>query len=271
MDIYRNQTTLITGASSGIGEAFAHELARRGSHLILVARTESKLKKMAAELSKKYSVRCEVIPADLIQAGAAKMVYQETQKRGLPVDFLINNAGFGTYGPFDTLDPGRDHDEVMLNVTSVVDLTHQFLPDMVRRKSGGIINVASTAAFQPLPYMAVYGATKAFVVSFSEALWAEYRNQGVRVMALCPGATETPFFDVVGASEPAVGIKETPEKVVRVGLKAFEQGRCFVVSGMANYLLSLTSRFTPRSLTALIAQQFLKPKRRATKTASTRA
>lgn len=267
---YRHQTVLITGASSGIGEMFARELAHRGANLILVARTKSKLDQLAAQLSRQHQVRCEVVAADLSRPGAAEALFRSTTQLGLQVDILINNAGFGTYGAFDTLDPQRDHQEITLNVTALVDLTHQFLPGMVARGTGGVINVASTAAFQPLPYMAVYGATKAFVLSFSEALWAEYRSKGVRVLALCPGATETPFFDVVGASEPAVGIKEKPEKVVLVGLKAFAQGRSFVVSGMANYLLSLTSRFTPRGLTALIAKQFLKPRTASGKMASAR-
>lgn len=156
-----------------------------------------------------------VVPADLCREGVAQEVYQRTQGLGVAVDLLVNNAGFGTYGGFDTLALEREHEEIMLNVTALVGLTHAFVPAMTERKAGGVINVASIAAFQPLPYHAVYGASKAFVLSFSLALWAEYRTRGVRVVALCPGPTATNFFTVLEAPEmPVMGSMHTPEAVV---------------------------------------------------------
>lgn len=260
MFTYRGKTALVTGASSGIGETFARMLAQRGTDLILVARSEDKLNTLAYELAQQHNVKTHVIVADLSQEGAAQTVWAQTQERGLHVDILINNAGFATYGPFETLNNERDHQEVMLNVTAVVDLTHAFLPAMLQRGGGAVINVASTAGFQPLPYMAVYGATKAFVVSFSEALWAEYRTRGVRVLALCPGATDTPFFDVVGTDDGAVGQKLSPEYVVKVGLDALDAGKSYVISGTQHYLLAQVPRFVPRSLAARIVARLARPR-----------
>ncbi len=205
MFAYRGKTALVTGASAGIGAEFARALAARGSDVILVARSQERLRALADELARDFGVRAEVIAADLTRADAARDLYAEAEVRGLTVDLLINNAGFGTHGPFETLAPARDHAEVMLNVAAVVDLTHLFLPAMLKRGDGAVINVASTASFQPVPYMAVYGATKAFVLSFSEALWAECRGRGVRVLALCPGTTATEFFDVVGTQDAGRG------------------------------------------------------------------
>jgi hypothetical protein len=261
--MYQGQTALITGASSGIGEVFAHELAQRGSHLVLVARSEEKLRALADDLTARHSVRVEVIVADLSREGAAREVADACAQRGLVIDLLINNAGFATYNRFDQGPFARKHAEVMLNVVAVVDLTHHLLPAMLERRRGGVINVASTAGFQPVPYMAVYGATKAFVLSFSEALWAEYRGTGVRVLALCPGPVETPFFDAVGSREPAVGVMNTPENVVLTGLNAFEQGKNYIIPGWQTYLLAQVSRFFPRAWVALIAKSMFTPKGKA--------
>ena len=147
----------------------------------------------------------------------------------------------------------------MLNVAALVDLTHRFLPAMLARGSGAIINVASTAAFQPIPYMAVYGATKAFVLSFSEALWAEYRSKGIRVLALCPGPTSTDFFNVVGTEDASLGAKETPEKVVRVALRALQRGAPSVISGRMNLLKANSVRLAPRALVASMGAQLMRP------------
>ncbi len=167
----------------GIGAAFAHALASSGANLILVARSQDKPSTLASELADKHHIRAEVLSADLSRPGAGHALFEAVQQRGLSVDILINNAGFGTRGPFENFDAEREQQEVMLNIAAVVDLTHSFLPAMSARRSGSIINVASTAGFQPWPYMAVYGASKAFVLSFSEALWAEYCGKGVRVLA----------------------------------------------------------------------------------------
>ncbi|HAG83880.1 MAG TPA: oxidoreductase [Cyanobacteria bacterium UBA12227] len=254
---YRQKTALITGASSGIGASFARELAHRGMNLILVARSESKLQTLATELSR-HDCRIEVVVCDLSQPGAAQHIYNVIQHRQLQVDLLINNAGFGTYGLFEQLEPEREQEEIRLNVAAVVDLSRAFIPDMLKQGSGAIINVASTAGHQPVPYMAVYGATKAFVLSFSEALWAEYRDRGIRVLALCPGPTETPFHAI--AQERQVGQMTSPETVVSVGLKALEQGRSYVIPGRMNAFLSvLLPRLLPRALVALIAKQMTQP------------
>jgi len=260
MFTYRGKTALVTGASSDIGAHFARMLAQRGADLILVARREGKLNALAYELAQQHEVKTHVIAADPSRAGAAQTVFDQTSQRGLHVDILINNAGFATHGRFETLDGGRDHEQVMLNVAAVVDLTHAFLPAMLVHGGGAIINVASTAAFQPLPYMAVYGATKAFVVSFSEALWAEYQDRGVRVLALCPGATDTAFFDVVGAQEAAVGQKTAPEYVVQAALEALEAGKSYVIPGTQHYLLAQVPRFTPRSLAARVSARLMRPR-----------
>src|SRR6266480_269080 len=264
MDLYTGKTALITGASSGIGAAFATRLAAAGTHLILVARSEEKLRALASQLAKQHPIRAEVIVADLSRVGAALTVFEETQQRGLTVDILINNAAFGTFGQFDTLDAEREQQEILLNVATLVDLTHHFLPVMVARRQGAIINVASRAAFQPCPYMAVYGASKAFVLSFSEALWGEYRTKGVRILAVCPGETATEFFHVVGNGyDTPLGNVETLEKVVRVALRALGQGRPSVISGRQNALTANLSRFVPRGLVVRMMAQVSKPRQRA--------
>ncbi len=259
MDLYKEKTALITGASMGIGAGFAKALAARGTHLLLVARSEEKLHALTSQLMKQHPIHAEVIVADLSRVGAARSVFEETRQRGLTVDILINNAGFGTYGEFNTLDAEREQQEISLNVATLVDLTHHFLPSMVERSQGAIINVASLAAFQPTPYMAVYGATKAFVLSFSEALWGEYHTKGVRILTLCPGETATEFFQVLGNGyDTPLGNTETPEKVAQVGLRALEQGRSLVVSGTRNALMSNASRFFPRELSVRLMAQISK-------------
>jgi hypothetical protein len=195
-----------------------------------------------------------------VKVWAARQVYDDVQRQGVQVDMLINNAGFGTYGLFDETSGERQHAEVMVNVTAVVDLTYLFLQPMLQRGDGAIINVASTAGFQPLPRMAVYGATKAFVLSFSEALWAEGRRRGVRVMALCPGPVETPFFDAVGSEEPAVGVMRTPEEVVNTALWGIERNKSHVIPGWQTFLLAQSSRVMPRSWVVLVAEQMFTPR-----------
>jgi len=259
MFAYQGKTALITGASSGIGQVFARVLAERGMSLVLVARSEERLRTLATELSARYAIRAEVLPADLGQEAAARQISQEVLARGLSVDLLINNAGFATNGAFETLSPERDHEQVMVDVAAVVNLTHAFLPELLKRSPGtGIINVASTASFQPLPYMAVYGASKAFVLSFSQALAEEYRTRGLRILALCPGATETPFFTIAGEAA-SVGRRRTPEQVVATGLRALEQGRSVVIDGSFNALLAQIPRLFPRRFVAQVAGRAVRP------------
>lgn len=240
---YTGKTALITGASSGIGETFVHELAKREMNLVLVARSEDKLQTLAKRLDHQYHIRVEVITADLSREGEGLRVYEETQARQLSVDMLVNNAGFSTNGMFESIPPDKDHQQVMLNVVSVVDLTHAFIPAMLAKGEGVIINIGSTTSFYPLPRQAVYAATKAFVLSFSEALWIEYRNRGIKVLALCPGATETSFFNTMGRD--VVAGKHSPQRVVEVGLSALEQDRHYVIPGFKN---SFESKILPRLL-----------------------
>ncbi|MEU4626308.1 SDR family oxidoreductase [Actinoplanes sp. NPDC023801] len=257
---FTDQTALITGASTGIGAAFARDLAARGTHLILVARSKNKLDALAGELRTAHAIRVDVLPADLTRPDAVADLSDQITRLGHTVDILINNAGFATHGDLAAADPHRVHNQVQLNVSAVVDLTTVFLPAMTARRRGTIINIASTAAFQPLPHMAVYGATKAFVLSFTEALWAEAKPTGVRVLALCPGATETPFFDVVGAEEASVGKRRTPEQVVATALKALDRGVPSIVDGRANTLVTRLPRLLPRRATIAIAERSVRPR-----------
>jgi len=256
---YRGKTALVTGASSGIGEAFARELAARGMQVILVARSAEKLRALAAELTDRYDVRAEAIPADLSRDGAPQALYDETRRRGLAVDLLVNNAGFGAYGDFEAQEMAHDHEQVMLNITAVVDLTHLFIPTLIERGGGGVINIASTAAFQPVPYMPVYGASKSFVVTFSEALWSEYRRKGVRVLALCPGPTRTAFFRVADNGQMQLGrLAQTPEQVVLNGLRGLERGRALVISGVGNAIFAGLASLLPGTVVSYLGERVLR-------------
>ena len=258
---YAGKAALITGASSGIGEAFARELAERGMHLILVARTEERLTALADELSKRYSIRAEVMVADLSQPEAIAGITAFVRERGRVIDLLINNAGFATYGPFEELDPQRDHQQVMVNVAAVVDMAHAFLPEMVTRRAGAIINVASRGAFHPAAYMAVYAASKAFVLAFSEGLWAEYRRRGIRVVALCPGPVATRFYDIAGRGAPSLGTKSSPLPVVLAALRALERGKSYVIPSWSSYLQAqVATRLFPRAFAAQMVERMQRPR-----------
>ena len=257
---YTNQTVLITGASSGIGRVFAETLAARGAHLLLLARSGAVLEALAADLARRHGIRAHALVADLGQPGAAEAAYAQACALGMAPDVLINNAGFATHGRFETISLARQRLEVAVNCTALMELAHCALPHMLAQGRGAIINVASTAALQPDPYMAVYGASKAFVLSFSEALWAENRSRGVRVLALCPGATETAFFDVVAAPEAAVGKRMAPQAVVDEALLALDRGRSSHVAGRPNRLLAWLPRLLPRQTVLGIVEGMLKPK-----------
>lgn len=249
---------LITGASAGIGQEFALRLAERGYDLILVARRRDRLEELAGQVRAAHSgLRAEVVPADLAGADAAARVASEAARLAMSVDLLVNNAGFGTHGYFEAISPERERDEIAVNVAALVALTHAFLPAMLERGRGGVINVASTAAFQPVPYMAVYGATKAFVRSFSEALWEEVHARGVRVLALCPGPTATEFFDTAIAAPR--GPIRTVRDVVATGLRAYDAGVPVVLDGWNNKLLIAFSNLLLRRWTAHITGRLMKP------------
>ena len=249
---------LVTGASAGIGVEFAKRLAERGYDVILSARRRERLVELAARLRAEHGdVRVEVIVADLSLPVAPAQIVAETARLGLHVDLLVNNAGFGTHGRFEALDADRERCEIAVNVAALVALTHAYLPAMLERGSGGVINVASTAAFQPVPYMSVYGATKAFVRSFSEALHEEVRTRGVRVLALCPGPTATEFFtsDVAAPRGPVRTVRE----VVTTGLRAYDAAVPLAIDGPSNRLLIALSSLIPRRWVTQMAGRIMHP------------
>ena len=256
-------TALITGASSGIGAAFARELAQRGMDLVLVARSADKLQALAQDLIQQYSIQVEVVVQDLLVPDAVTTVYKAVQDLGWSIDLLVNNAGFGDYGLFSDRPRQRQLDMIGLNISALVDLTHQFLPNMVSRQSGSILNVASIAAFQPLPYLSVYAATKAFVLSFSEALWAENKSNGVCVLAVCPGPTESQFFEVAEFPQTFSGREQKPvpaEDVVQEALTALDAKHANIVTGgFGNQVVVNLSRFWPREALVSSVEQFFRP------------
>ena len=254
-------TTLITGASSGIGKAFAQELAANKNDLIIVARSEEKLNQLASKLQEQHKIQVEVIVKDLTEPSATQEVFERIQSKGIAVDTLINNAGFGDYGEFADTDGERQIKMVQLNIIALMDLTHKFLPQMRQRLSGNIINISSIAGFQPIPYISVYAATKAFVLSFSEALWAENRQYGVRVLVVCPGPTETNFFNEANFPNSLAAKNNkvsTPEEVVRDALKALKEDKSTVVSGSSlSKVIVNMPRFLPReTLVNILEKQF---------------
>jgi uncharacterized protein len=255
---YKGQRALVTGASSGIGAVFARELASRGSDLVLVARSRDKLASLADELRASYGVAADAVVADLAKPSAADELAAELRDSAPQIDILVNNAGFGLHALLHQADAARLTEMVQVNVAALVDLTRLYLPGMVARDRGAVINVASTAAFQPVPYMAVYGASKAFVLSFTEALWAETRRTGVRVTALCPGSTETEFFAVAGENAQ-VGRIMAPQRVVHAALRALDRRASTVVTGAGNRLLINAPRLGPRHFVARMAERTMRP------------
>jgi uncharacterized protein len=251
-------TTLITGASSGIGEAFARRLAARGHNLLLVARSEEKLMALCNDLGRSQRTHVQFVSIDLSQPDAPSRLFDETRSRDMQIDFLVNNAGFGSMGDFAKLSLDRELTIIGLNVRALVALTHHFLRPMRQRKRGTIVNVASTAGFQPVPFMATYAATKAFVLSFSEALWEENRSHGIQVMALCPGVTDTNFFEASRMERPPARVSQTPEQVVDAALRALKRGKPSVISGWTNFFMIETERLVPRSMILRIAGAMLR-------------
>jgi uncharacterized protein len=259
-------TAVVTGASMGIGAAFARALAKRKYDLVLVARSQDKLGALSHELMTNYGVQVKVWVADLTAATAATDVFNAVKSWDWQVDLLVNNAGFGDYAPFVTCDRAKQISMIQLNVLALTELTHLFLPSMIDRKSGSIINVASIAGLQSLPYLSVYAATKAFVVSFSESLWAEVKASGVKVQALCPGSTESNFAVVAGMDTMMEGsTKEPPkmataESVVKESLDALEHNEPIVVTGIGNRVVSAIGRFVPRKTLVGWVEQVFRPK-----------
>jgi len=257
-----DSTAVVTGASSGIGADIARELARRGLGVTLVARRAERLKALAEELTEAHKVRAEVLAADLTDADARAAIPGELAGRGLRVDVLVNNAGLSTVGPVHAGDRARELDMVRTDVEAVVDLCSLFLPGMVERKRGAVLNVASTAAFQPIPGQAGYGASKAFVLSYSQALQGELRGTGVTVTVLCPGPVKTEFDQVAGFTESFEDLAPkmmivTPAAVAAAAVDGLDRGRSVVIPGTANVVLAHAARLTPRSvLVPLLAQYY---------------
>jgi uncharacterized protein len=248
---FHGTTALVTGASSGLGAEFARQLSRRGANLVLVARRADRLEELAAELRAAAGIQVTVITADLATARPGAALATELTKQGIVVDTVVANAGFGTFGPFEQEDADRIAEEIALNVSGLVDVIHSFYPGMKERGRGALVTVASTAAYQPVPNMAVYGATKAFVLSFTEALWYEARHSGLRVLAVSPGATATEFFDVAGNGEQ-FGVRRVPvSDVVTQALRILDRrrGPGSFVSGAGNSIAAFAAaRLAPRRL-----------------------
>ncbi|MDX1531614.1 MAG: SDR family oxidoreductase [Rhodothermales bacterium] len=260
MQAFTDKTVLVTGASSGIGAAMARQLAARGARLLLTARSEDKLRRLADELKDPHGAEAHVFPHDLAEPGAARALYGRVADAGYAIDVLVNNAGYGKIGAFADYGAETYADMIGLNVTNLVALTRLAVPGMIERGSGGILNVASTAAFQPAPHFAVYAATKAFVKSFSEALHAEVARQGVHVTCLCPGPTDTAFHDRSGADpdERYLLYSQSAEAVARVGLEALLKNERLAVSGLLNKVQAAAAWATPTALALPLVEAVMK-------------
>ena len=256
---FKGKTAVITGASSGIGLGYAHELAKRGANLVLVARSENVLERVASELMAAHKVQVEVVALDLSNLDSGEKLVEILANKNLNADILINNAGFGTNNRLVKEDRQKVQKQIILNVATLVDLTAAFLPEMLKRDQGVILNIGSTASYQPVPGMAVYAATKAFVRSFTEAVWGEVEGTNVRVLTVNPGATETEFFVVAGAS-PAGSLAPVSD-VIEATFAALDSkvSKPSIVVGSQNALMANLSRFAPKkSVIKLAGKLFLR-------------
>jgi uncharacterized protein len=261
MPTTQDKTALVTGASSGIGRALAENFAQDGYHLVLAARGVAKMEALAVELQKKFDVKVTVIAADLETADGAQQLHAEIKRRNIVISALANNAGYGNFGEFKDSALSTELAMMQLNMTALVVLTKLFMPDLLATK-GKVLNVASIAAFQPGPYMAVYYATKAFVLSFSEAIAEELDGTGVTVTALCPGLTASGFQDKADMNQSALvkGKKmPTSEEVAALGYQAMQRGQRVYVPGVQNWLFTQSVRFTPRSIVTAMVKKLSKP------------
>ena len=253
-------TALITGASAGIGAALAREFAKNGHDLILVARSADKLQKLADELSSANGVRAHIFPADLGVADAAQKLHKTVSGRGLVVDILVNNAGLLHEGPFWQTTLANHQQLLQVNLGALMALTHLFLPAMIERKQGRVLNLASTSAFQPIPYLSTYAASKAFVLSFSEALNIELKRKGVKVTALCPGFTETEMITKAGGKSMSVPFVRnlTAEEVAQQGYSTCMAGKPLFINGASNRAMIAFGRHQPRWLQRLVTEMVAK-------------
>lgn len=262
MELWRGKWALVTGASAGIGRELARQLAAAGANLVLTARRGDRLAQLSLELTAKYKVRIETFPADLARTDTPRELFRFTQQKQIPVEILVNNAGFGKYGEFFRVDSQRLQEMLQVNVAAVVSLTHLYLPGMAERRSGYVLIVSSAAAYQAVPYISTYAATKAFELIFAEGVAEEMRAYGVHVCALCPGSTESEFHQVAGQPPRTSTRRETAEKVARVGLDALAEGKSSVISGRRNWINVEAQRLVPRRLVTRVAAHLFAPKSR---------
>jgi short-subunit dehydrogenase len=259
------QTALVTGASGGIGLELARLFAAGGYDLVLVARSAGRLEELAGELRSRHGITARVLAKDLARPESPDEVFRELEAAGVAVDVLVNNAGFGTFGPFAETDLGQELEELQLNVVTLTHLTKKFLPGMLARRRGGVLNVGSTAGFQPGPLMAVYYATKAYVLSFSEALAEELSGTGLTVSVLCPGPTQTGFQQRAGmeTSKLFSGLLRVADAaaVARAGYEGFRAGKRVVVPGLLNKVAAQSIRVTPRVLAAKLVKKLQEGRR----------
>lgn len=259
MNDWQGRWAVVTGATSGIGKALATQLAAYGADLVLTARRLERLEQLGATLQAQHGITAEVCRADLAKPGAPQEIFDFCRQKGIPADILINNAGFGAYGEVHGADLGRLLDMVQVNCSAVVALTRLFLPAMVERRRGDVLIVASTAAFQAVPYATTYAATKGFDLLFAEGLAEEMRPYGVRVCCLCPGPTQSEFREIAGQPGRVWRLQETAEKVARVGLAGLAAGKSCVVSGFTNNLGVMGQRLAPRRLVTRAAAGLFRP------------
>ncbi len=258
MAIWQDKWAVVTGASAGIGWHLAEQLAAARANLVLVARRIDRLEQLAVQLRQQHGVQVEICSADLTDPRAPQQIFDFTRQHNLPIDILINNAGFGVYGEFSKSDLRRVLDMVQVNVTAVVHLTHLYLPAMIQRRSGYVMIVSSTAAFQPVGYLSGYAGTKGFELLFGEGVAEELRSTGVHISVLCPGPTATEFNQAAGEPERSRR-RETPEKVARVGLEALAAGKPSVISGKENWLKMEVQRAIPRRIVARVTAKMFAP------------
>ncbi len=250
---------LITGASSGIGESLARAFGKSGLSLVLIARSKMALDKIADDI-RTSNVTVNTLPLDLIQPDALDKLIQYLKEKNIEIDLLVNNAGFGSYGYFHGLNAARELEMIQLNISALVKFTHHFIQPMIRRNHGAVINISSTAGFQPVPFMATYGATKAFVTSFTMALHSEYKDTGVSFIAVCPGRTKTQFQVVSGSEQITIKSRfATTDQVTRVTMKALSNHSSFIIEGWPNKIAVHLQRFFPREWVLYLARRIFKP------------
>lgn len=259
-EAWSGKWALVTGATAGIGKALAEEIASDGANLILTARRVDRLQQIATSLRSRHRINVEIFAADLSKPLAAEEIFRFTEEKGIVVDLLVNNAGFGQYGELSSIETHRLLDMIQVNCAAVLHLTRLFLPRMIARRSGDILIVSSTAAFQAVPYISTYAATKVFDLFLAEGLAEEMKPHGIRVCALCPGTTESEFHEIAGHPSHSKGRQETAEKVAKTGLRALAAGKSYVISGFGNYLGAHGERLVPRRFVTRIAASMFRPK-----------